>query len=90
VQVLEEKLLQFGVTSRRVLGLCLGISWISSALLLTSEGVEEDLLPCFWSIYIEEVFARLSSPQGFPRIICVSIVSVIVSLLVILFMQLMC
>jgi hypothetical protein len=37
----------WGVTSRRVLGLCLGISWISSALLFPSEGVEEDLLPCF-------------------------------------------
>jgi hypothetical protein len=62
VQVLEEKLLQLGVTSRRVLGLCLGISWISSALLFPSEGVEEDLLPCFWSIYIEEVFVGFSSP----------------------------
>jgi hypothetical protein len=53
VQVLEEKLMQLGVTSRRFLGLCLGISWISSALLFPSEGVEEDLLPCFCSIYIE-------------------------------------
>jgi hypothetical protein len=61
-QILEENLLHLGVTSRRVLGLCLGISWLSSALLFPSEGVEEDLLLCFWSIYIEEVFAWFSSP----------------------------
>jgi hypothetical protein len=58
VQVLKENLLQLGVTSRRVLG----ISWLSSVLLFPSEGVEEDLLLCFWSIYIEEVFVGFSSP----------------------------
>jgi hypothetical protein len=47
VQVLEEKLLQLEVTTRRVLGLCFGISWLSSVLLFPSEGVEEDLLLCF-------------------------------------------
>jgi hypothetical protein len=67
VQVLEENLLQLGMTSRRVLGLCLGISWLSSALLFHSEGVEEDLLLCFWSIYIKEVFARFLPREGFPR-----------------------
>ena len=43
-------------------GLSLGISWLSGALLFPSEGVEEDFLPCFWSIYIEEVFSWFSSP----------------------------
>jgi hypothetical protein len=43
-------------------GLSLGISWLSGALLFPSEGVEEDLLLCFWSIYIEEVFTGFSSP----------------------------
>jgi hypothetical protein len=43
-------------------GLSLGISWLSGVLLFPSEGVEEDLLLCFWSIYIEEVFVGFSSP----------------------------
>jgi hypothetical protein len=43
-------------------GLSLGISWLSGLLLFPSEGVEEDLLLCFWSIYIEEVFVGFSSP----------------------------
>jgi hypothetical protein len=33
LQVLEEKLLQLGVTSRRVLSVSLGISWLSGALI---------------------------------------------------------
>jgi hypothetical protein len=33
VQVLKENLLQLGVTSKRVFGLSLGISWSSGALL---------------------------------------------------------
>jgi hypothetical protein len=43
-------------------GPSLGISWLSGVLLFPSEGVEDDLLLCFWSIYIEEVFAGFSSP----------------------------
>jgi hypothetical protein len=58
--------MQLGVTSRRVLGLCLGISWLSSVLLFPSEGVEEDLLLCFWSIYIDEVFLGFLPHEGFP------------------------
>jgi hypothetical protein len=67
VQVLEEKMLQLGVTSRRVLGLCLGISWLNSALLFPSEGVEEDLLLCLWCIYIEEFLLCFLPHEGFPR-----------------------
>jgi hypothetical protein len=43
-------------------GLSLGISWLSGVLLFHSEGVEEDLLICFCSIYIEEFFVGFSSP----------------------------
>ena len=45
-----------------VFSLSLGIYWLSGALLFPSEGVEEDLLLCFRSIYIEEVFVGFSSP----------------------------
>jgi hypothetical protein len=48
-------------------GLCLGISWLSSALLFPSEGVEEDLLLCFWSIYIEQVLLGFLTHEGFPK-----------------------
>ena len=51
-QVLEEKLLQLGVTSRRVLVYLL-VKWCTT---LPSEGVEEDLLFSLWYIYIEEFF----------------------------------
>jgi hypothetical protein len=47
-------------------GLSLGISWLSGALLFPSEGVEEDLLLCFWSIYIEEVLLGFLPHEGFP------------------------
>jgi hypothetical protein len=43
-------------------GLSLGISWLSGAPLFPSEGVEDDLLLFFWSIYIEEVYGGFSSP----------------------------
>jgi hypothetical protein len=41
------------------------ISWyllVKWCATLPSEGVEENLLLCFWSIYIEEFFGGFSSP----------------------------
>ena len=46
--------------------LCLGIYWLSSALLFPSEGVEEDILLCFWSIYIKEVLLGFLPYECFP------------------------
>ena len=46
--------------------ICLGISWLSSVLLFPSEGVEEDLLLCLWSIYIEEVLLVFLPHEGLP------------------------
>jgi hypothetical protein len=46
-------------------GLCLGISWLSSALLFPSEGVKEDILFFFLPIYIEEVFLGFLPHEGF-------------------------
>jgi hypothetical protein len=43
-------------------GLSLGMYWLSGVLLFSSEGVEEDLLLCFWSIYIEDFFVGFCSP----------------------------
>jgi hypothetical protein len=43
-------------------GLSLGISWLSGVILFPCEGVEEDILLFFFSIYIEEVSAGFSSP----------------------------
>jgi hypothetical protein len=63
------------------------VKWCAT---LPSEGVEEDLLFGLWSIYIEEVCWVFSPMRVSQDNLCVSIVSVIASLLVILFMQLMC
>jgi hypothetical protein len=78
-------------------GWCQGGFWSISWYLLVkwcatlpSEGVEEDILFGFWSIYIEEVFAGFFPMRVSQDNLCVSIFSVIASLAVILFMQLMC
>jgi hypothetical protein len=65
------------------------ISWyflVKWRATLPSEGVEKDIFFNLCFIYIKEVFNGFSPPQGFPRIICVSIFSVIASLPMILFM----
>jgi hypothetical protein len=47
-------------------GISLGISWLSGTLLFPSEGIEEDLLISFWSIYIEEFLLGFLPHEGFP------------------------
>jgi hypothetical protein len=85
VQSLEDKFLQLEVTSR-VLGICLSITWLSSALLFPSEGVEEDIL-LFLGLSLLRIFLLGFLPhEVFQNSLCVSIVFVIASLLVILFM----
>jgi hypothetical protein len=69
------------------------VSWyflVKCYAFLPSEGIEEDILFGLWSIYIEE-FCWVFFPMRVSQDnMCVYIVYVIASLLVILFMQLMC
>ena len=67
VQVLEENLLQLGVTPRRDFGLSLGISWLSGALLFLVKEYSRIFCSVFGLSILRNFLLGFITHEGFPR-----------------------